>query len=361
MPTRPNQAISSASRRAKRTIDSASPSTSSASLTPPQSSQSHVATTTRSGRSVKRTLPDYTDDSEFEGVNGIAEDMDEDELEDEDESMDTDSVPVVNPLRIKLTVNNPGVKPKLNQSTSSTKRSASNKRKKAEEPPDMDGDMLDDDNLEDEEGVAFGEGGDDSARGSKSPTKMTARQRARGNKDLQEGLLVLEEAPSSRALVLTEQEKLERKEEASRRRRRQVEQKLQDEQDETINRLLRAQTSRSRSKLDNPMDLDGDASAVPSPSRRVQPAPEGMIRWSSKITKEGDVVMRVAPPKEKEAWLDLVGAKLDEVAEKQRSLNRGKGMCDAPGCGEKRKYRSVKNFNKGGCCMEHLKAVEASL
>lgn len=252
MPTRPNQAISSASRRAKRTIDSASPSTSSASLTPPQSSQSHVATTTRSGRSVKRTLPDYTDDSEFEGVNGIAEDMDEDELEDEDESMDTDSVPVVNPLRIKLTVNNPGVKPKLNQSTSSTKRSASNKRKKAEEPPDMDGDMLDDDNLEDDEGVAFGEGEDDSARGSKSPTKMTARQRARGNKDLQEGLLVLEEgmllshrrphneywnvnsarasAPSSRALVLTEQEKLERKEEASRRRRRQVEQKLQDEQ-----------------------------------------------------------------------------------------------------------------------------------
>lgn len=71
--------------------------------------------------------------------------------------------------------------------------------------------------------------------------------------------------------------------------------------------------------------------------------------------------MRVAPPKEKEAWLDLVGAKLDEVAEKQRSLNRGKRVCDAPGCGEKRKYRSVKNFDKGGCCMEHLKTVEASL
>ncbi|OWZ70290.1 hypothetical protein AYX14_04323 [Cryptococcus neoformans] len=361
MPSRPNQAISSASRRAKRTIDSASPSTSSASLTPPLSSQSHAATTTRSGRSVKRPLPDYTDDSDDEEDNDAVEDVDEDQLEDEEESIETDSVPVANPLRIKLTVNNPGVRPKPHQSTSFTKKSASHKKKKAEEPPDIDGDMLNDDDVEDEEGVTFGEGEDDNARGSKSPTKMTARQRAKGNKDLQEGLLVLEEAPSSRALVLTEQEKLERKEEASRRRRRQVEQKLQDEQDETINRLLRAQTSRSRSKLDNPTDLDGDSPAVPSPSRRVQPAPEGMIRWSSKITKEGDVIMRVAAPKEKESWLDLVGAKLDEVDEKRRSLNGGKGMCDAPGCGERRKYRSVKDFERGGCCMEHLKTVEASL
>lgn len=252
MPSRPNQAISSASRRTKRTIDSASPSTSSASLTPPLSSQSHAATTTRSGRSVKRPLPDYTDDSDDEEDNGAAEDVDEDELEDEEESIDTDSVPVANPLRIKLTVNNPGIQPKPRQSTSFTKKSATHKKKKAEEPPDMDGDMLDDDDLENEKGVTFGEGEDDSATGSKSPTKMTARQRAKGNKDLQEGLLVLEEgallyrkrphndygmltvardaAPSSRALVLTEQEKLERKEEASRRRRRQVEQKLQDEQ-----------------------------------------------------------------------------------------------------------------------------------
>lgn len=109
------------------------------------------------------------------------------------------------------------------------------------------------------------------------------------------------------------------------------------------------------------MDLDGDSPAVASPSRRVQPAPEGMIRWSSKITKEGDVVMRVAAPKEKESWLDLVGTKLDEVDGKRRSLNSGKGMCDVPGCGEKRKYRSVKDFERGGCCIEHLKAVEASL
>lgn len=252
MPSRPNQAISSASRRAKRTIDSASPSTSSASLTPPLSSQSHAATTTRSGRSVKRPLPDYTDYSDDEEDNDAVEDVDEDQLEDEEESIETDSVPVANPLRIKLTVNSPGVRPKPRQSTSFTKKSASHKKKKAEEPPDMDGDMLNGDDVEDEEGVTFGEGEDDNARGSKSPTKMTARQRAKGNKDLQEGLLVLEEgvllsrrrpcsdygmltvaraaAPSSRALVLTEQEKLERKEEASRRRRRQVEQKLQDEQ-----------------------------------------------------------------------------------------------------------------------------------
>lgn len=142
---------------------------------------------------MKRPLPDYTDDSDDEEDNDAVEDVDEDQLEDEEESIETDSVPVANPLRIKLTVNNPGVRPKPRQSTSFTKKSASHKKKKVEEPPDMDGDMLNDDDLEDEEGVTFGEGEDDNARESKSPTKMTARQRAKGNKDLQEGLLVLEE------------------------------------------------------------------------------------------------------------------------------------------------------------------------
>lgn len=86
-----------------------------------------------------------------------------------------------------------------------------------------------------------------------------------------------------------------------------------------------------------------------------------MICWSSKIIKEGDVVMCVVVLKEKELWLDLVGIKLDEVDGKWRLLNSGKGMCDVFGCGEKCKYWLVKDFERGGCCIEYLKVVEVLL
>lgn len=49
------------------------------------------------------------------------------------------------------------------------------KKKKVEELFDMDGDMLDDDDLENEKGVMFGEGEDDSVMGSKSLIKMIVR------------------------------------------------------------------------------------------------------------------------------------------------------------------------------------------
>lgn len=35
--------------------------------------------------------------------------------------------------------------------------------------------------------------------------------------------------------------------------------------------------------------------------------------------------------------------------------------CAAKGCSEKRKYRSTKKFDVGGCSLPHLKEVEAAL
>ncbi|ODO06293.1 hypothetical protein L198_01525 [Cryptococcus wingfieldii CBS 7118] len=378
--------ISSAARRSKRVVDSESASsTGEPSASPPPAPAPRrarappakaPARATRGAGAEKRVT--YAEHSEDDDDGVVEEESEEDELEEEDESMEVDEPAPVNPLRIKLTVKRQapaasgpsGTRIKLpSRSLSPQKKAASKKRKSREETLDMeeqgDGegeqDDLEEDQLLDEEGFED----DERRHPSSSPSKMTARQRAKGNSDLQDHLLVLEEgrftlactlctddtpARPTRALQLTEQEKIERKEEASRRRRRQIEQRLQDEQDETINRLLRAQTSRSRAKIDDDND---PSTGNPSPSRRIQAPPEGMVRWTSKMGKEGAVVMSVAVPTGQERWLDM-GAPSVEPKKDER-------MCNAPGCGEKRKYRSLKVFEKGGCSMAHLETVEAAL
>ncbi|WVQ73850.1 hypothetical protein IAR50_003431 [Cryptococcus sp. DSM 104548] len=384
--------ISSATRRSKRVIDSESASSrGEPSLSPsppaPAPAPAPAASTRRATAAPAKTPAParatrgagadkrvtYAEHSEDDDGDVLEEESDEDdgeekvEEEEEDESMEVDSPAPVNPLRIKLTMNRQAPtasgpsKPQIKvqpRSLSPLKKATLKKRKSREESLDMEQgdeeegegeeerDELEEDQLYDEDGYE-----DDGRRHpSSSPSKMTARQRAKGNSDLQDHLLVLEEAPSARALVLTEQEKLERKEEASRRRRRQIEQRRQDEQDETINRLLRAQTSRSRAKIDDDID---PSTGNPSPSRRIHAPPEGMVRWTSKMGQDGAVVMSVGVPKGKEEWLQLGVPPVE--------LRRDVGMCSAPGCGEKRKYRSVKVFEKGGCSMAHLKAVEAAL
>ncbi|WWD00507.1 hypothetical protein V866_007424 [Kwoniella sp. B9012] len=217
----------------------------------------------------------------------------------------------------------------------------------------------------DDELLLFGEGadGDEDAEGSIissrrsiSPTKMTARQRAKGNKDLQETLLQLPNEVSGKKVILTEAERLQKREETARRRKRQTEQKLQDEQDETINRLLRAQTSKSRSKLDQPSPALGEgeltASGQASPSKQISP---NMIRWSSTLTKDGDILLRVGAPKDKEDWISLTPAGEEG---KDKLIERQIPTCGVVGCAKKRIYRSTKNFDIGGCSLDHLKAVE---
>ena len=134
-------------------------------------------------------------------------------------------------------------------------------------------------------------------------------------------------------------------------------------QDQTINRLLRAQTGRSRAKLDVPSpgdDTPGTGSRYASPSRRASGAPKSdMIRWVSSI-QDDKVVIRVGAPAGKEEWIKL--ASLDDAPSEAKPQHRNtRGTCGVRGCSQSRKYRSVKRFEVGGCCMEHLKKVEASL
>ena len=107
---------------------------------------------------------------------------------------------------------------------------------------DVDEYMMDDDELGEDAGDMDSQY---ATPKSNSPTKLTARQRARNNKDLQETLIALpgesirQESKAipdyaaesgSKKVILTEAERLQRREEVARRRKRQSEQKLQDEQ-----------------------------------------------------------------------------------------------------------------------------------
>ncbi|ORX38857.1 hypothetical protein BD324DRAFT_294568 [Kockovaella imperatae] len=288
-------------------------------------------------------------------------------------------------LKIKFSVKGKGLPSSVDLGGSGTKRpsrAAARKSSKRTKMVAMDVDLgSDEDELdvmeEGDDPTDELDSGQNSAQRSTSPSKMTARQRARGNKDLQETLLELphgNEGSSKKQLILTEAERIQRREEVARRRKRQTEQKLQDEQDQTINRLLRAQTGRSRAKLDVPSPGEeggtgGGGSGVggsryPSPSRRTTTAAplENMIRWISSI-QDDNVVLRVAAPAGKEDWIAVSDATLAEDSTDTKPVLRrdARGTCGVDGCDAERKYRSVKKFETGGCSMEHLRAVEAGL
>ncbi|WWC87008.1 uncharacterized protein L201_001890 [Kwoniella dendrophila CBS 6074] len=249
------------------------------------------------------------EEGEEEDAEGEAEE-EEDELDDNNEESPSkiNTNTPSSALKIKLNVS---AKPSSSSNTGGSGRrpgrpAAKNSAKKIKK-------VAEDEFADSDDELMLGDGDGNesvlsSSRRSLSPTKMTARQRAKGNKDLQETLIQLPNEVSGKKLILTEAERLQKREETARRRKRQTEQKLQDEQDETINRLLRAQTSKSRSKLDQPSPAigeDGETSGQVSPSRRVPVQPSNMIRWSSTLNKDGNVLIRVAAPKGKDDWIAL--------------------------------------------------------
>jgi len=95
-----------------------------------------------------------------------------------------------------------------------------------------------------------------------------------------------------------------------------------DNQDQTINRLLRAQTSKSRSKLDAPAESTSNSPAPPGTTSaqagdggedevdskpktrgRELPVNENMIRMVSKLNAEGGLVNLVAVTEGREGWI----------------------------------------------------------
>ena len=92
---------------------------------------------------------------------------------------------------------------------------------------------------------------------------------------------------------------------------------LANNQDQTINRLLRAQTSKSRSKLDAPAESTSNSPAPPGgpivegeevesrPKTRGRELPvnEGMIRIVSRLNGEGVLINLVAVTEGREGWI----------------------------------------------------------
>lgn len=72
--------------------------------------------------------------------------------------------------------------------------------------------------------------------------------------------------------------------------------------------------------------------------------------------------MNVSVMEGNEKWLELPSpppSTADGGKDKKKWSKEGK--CGAKGCTEKRKYRSTKKFDVGGCSLPHLKEVEAAL
>jgi Ino eighty subunit 2 len=93
-----------------------------------------------------------------------------------------------------------------------------------------------------------------------------------------------------------------------------------DNQDQTINRLLRAQTSKSRSKLDAPQtdspapepNQEGvESEEIPEQGqggRKVMPIKEGMVRYVSRLEGEGEggkLVNLIGVVEGREDWIKV--------------------------------------------------------
>lgn len=207
---------------------------------------------------------------------------------------------------------------------------------------------------------------------------------------------------------LTEIEIALKREETARKRRNLTEKKLEDEkvrrspshkpsctpsayaipspQAETINRLLKKQ-SRAKGKRnalstadDRPAPLasasnaveaeaeDGaDASAAPAPPVAT------MYRWISSTRAgpgkadggEGEkMVLSFSVPAAALSDARETGSRPAEM-QTEGTGNQGQGKesvqprCDVQGCSERRKYRLVKDWQRGACNMGHLKVLEA--
>lgn len=100
---------------------------------------------------------------------------------------------------------------------------------------------------------------------------------------------------------------------------------------------------------------DGDEGNASADAKNAAVVP-GLLRFVSSI-RSGKFEMFVSAPQGKEQAITF------EDAPRRERAGKGKvdARCGVAECGEKRKYRSVLDFEKGGCSMPHLKLVEQSL
>ncbi|KAF8603317.1 hypothetical protein BDV93DRAFT_442474 [Ceratobasidium sp. AG-I] len=171
-------------------------------------------------------------------------------------------------------------------------------------------------------------------------------------------LLSTAEAPSRKA-QRTEAEMALRRSETARKRKHQDAQRLEDEKTETINRLLKKQSAKTRNKklLEASVDeaglpVDNSTGAVPE-NRTTIPC----YRWVSS-SKEASVALSFSLPSVANG-LQTDGETTSFVAS-QPPVVRPTATCAVSGCTLERKYRlaGAADFEKGACGMDHLKLLK---
>ncbi|KAF8481459.1 hypothetical protein JB92DRAFT_3037988 [Gautieria morchelliformis] len=182
----------------------------------------------------------------------------------------------------------------------------------------------------------------------------------------------LEPATSSRKKQRTSEEIALKRQENARKRKNLSEKKLEDEKTETINRLLRKQSSRSKAKrsafvntsiVPTPQsphsgdggESDGVLGAVPGTTGQMgMPGP--VWRWVSNSSG-----IRLGVPSEVVDIRETMGdaAKMVAASNALDMKPRPPAICNVPGCREPRKYRLVHDFEQGACGMEHLRVLSS--
>ncbi|GJJ08332.1 hypothetical protein Clacol_002543 [Clathrus columnatus] len=232
--------------------------------------------------------------------------------------------------------------------------------------PDPEGEA-EDVNIDEPDDEAMGvgsideDGDDDDSEvlpGQGSRSRMTSRQALLANKADVEHVELGSVGPSRKKQLTTEEMAL-RREETARKRKNLNEKKLEDEKTETINRLLKKQSSRSRAKRSA---LNASVVATPQthsggeegendqiPPERSSGMPGPAWRWIS--SKDG---YKLGIPVE--VIEDVTMESLPVPPRPPLSAS----ICDAQGCSRSRKYRLVSDFNRGACGIEHLKLLNGT-
>ncbi|KAI0825198.1 hypothetical protein BC628DRAFT_1410593 [Trametes gibbosa] len=316
-----------------------------------------------------------------EGVvddNDVVEEDIEDELADDVSEVEPE-VLVPQKLKIKLKLPQHAAGPSSTATRSSTHNTLS-RASRRNVPRGSDIESEDEDEDEDED-----EGSTSEATTGAGGRVLTARQAVLANV-VDSSHVSLSEPPNPRKKKpLTEIEIALKREETARKRRNLTEKKLEDEKAETINRLLKKQ-SRARGKR----NALATAEDKPTPGENVPgegevedvtevltPAPT-MYRWVSraqpapKATGDGGAE---DTPAEQTMTLSfsVPVAVLHSAAAGDHAMQvdgepttshlppprSSPPHCDVQGCTALRKYRLVRNFQKGACGMSHLKVLEA--
>lgn len=228
---------------------------------------------TPSGYESDEGTDNFPDDRRTASASAFDDEEDEDEVEDEEEDYDGDendyeededeSTAAPPKKSIKFVVANPAKNSAAAAKPASKKRTT--RQPRYTEPDEDDEDEIVEEDAfqeeEDEEGTNDNDNEDAESEedDEETPdfTKMTARQRAR-KFDIDDGPL-LELPATKKKAQLTEEEQQLRREELARRRKNMSVRRLEEEKQETLDKLLKKRASRSRKAIVDDTGNDTDA------------------------------------------------------------------------------------------------------